>query len=366
MTGKMPPGVYQASGSAAAITDGGVSYRVFTSNQLKERGLGYVVRWRVRGFLTLSGGGGWTTPPNNWPAVTSIADGPYFYMLGVYAASCPYQTSLSSHYNSPPTYSGWYGLLNTTILNNYCIVIPYLPEIRVRYVKIQEPTWQSSDSGQDNLFVSIFDQQLVVFEPRPQSVGPKKIIMRQTINNLFYPYTGTCQTPTASEGMVYIGTVYPTDFPNNQWDEAAHKDFTLTFRNCPHTNLKYYVHANGTRWVGGPDQSIVGVNDSIPGDSSPISGNPRGYGIQLQHRTGNHQHTGTIYIHPNEVANPLSLPTTQSYTRNWQGAGASNSSTGVTHAIPMRARLVRTGSSSQQTIQPGSFTTSAIVVIAYP
>jgi len=109
------------------------------------------------------------------------------------------------------------------------------------------------------------------------------------------------------------------------------------------------------------------------GCSSPISGNPRGYGIRLEHRvTGNHQHTGPIYIHPNEVANPLSLPDVgsnrQAYTRDWQGVGTGghSSPTGVNHTIPMRARLVCTGSSSQQTIQPGKFNTSVIVVIAYP
>jgi len=188
-----------------------------------------------------------------------------------------------------------------------------------------------------------------------------QMIIRQTVA-FRIPAVGTCITPSVEEGMVYFGVVYSDSFPNNQWSVAAYKDFTLTFSNCPRVNVKYYVHANGNRWVGST-RGVVGVQGSVPGASDPLAGNPRGFAVQLQHRsTGNHQHSGNVYIHPNEQA----MPGTQSYTRNWQGAGASNSSTGVTHTIPMRARLVRTGSSSQQQIQLGPFNTSVIVAIQYP
>jgi len=124
----------------------------------------------------------------------------------------------------------------------------------------------------------------------------------------------------------------------------------------------YHVHANG-KWVNS-SQGIVGMSGSSP-HNNPAIGNPRGFGIQLQHRTGGHQHFGTVYIHPNEVTNPQSLPSNQRYTRNWQGAGTQNTSTGVTHTIPLRARVIRT-SPSATPIQPGPFNTSVVFVIHYP
>jgi len=89
------------------------------------------------------------------------------------------------------------------------------------------------------------------------------------------------------------------------------------------------------------------------------------------HDARNQENYGDIYIHPNEVANPLTLSTTgydrKAYARTWDGSGTSNDPTlGVTHNIHMRARLVRTAHSSQQQIQTGPFTSSVIVSIHYP
>jgi len=187
------------------------------------------------------------------------------------------------------------------------------------------------------------------------------------------PPTQTCQSPSVEEGTVHFGTVNQSNFPNNQWGAATYRDFTLTFRHCPRINLRYYVHANGNKWVDSA-RGVVGVQGSDPGEPDPVEGNPSGFAIQLQHRNDNRNQTNSgmnVYIHPNEVAYPLALSTTgnnrQAYQRTYYGAGTFDDPTlGVTHTIPLRARLVRTGSSSQQQITPGAFTTSVIVAIHYP
>jgi len=171
---------------------------------------------------------------------------------------------------------------------------------------------------------------------------------------LFYRFSGSCTTPSVQEATIYFGGVYASSFPNNQWGVAATRDFNLTFRNCPRVNIRYYVHGNG-RWVN-QARGIVGLSNSNP------SANPRGFGIQLQHRSGQHQHTGNVYIHQHQGGNP---PPSPSYTRTYPGAGAVNTGMGVTHTIPLRARIIRT-SPSGPSIQPGPFTTTMMFVIQYP
>jgi len=314
-------------------------FTVWTTAALDAGGVGIILRWRVRGSNAPGGqNGAWRSPGAGWTVdVPPSSDG------------VPHTSrKVLDEFNNG---AGFY----------------YDAELEWRYVltKPYSMLVQPLDEISNLDFV-----ELVTLRPRPASLPQGSLTVLQRVNFRIMP-TATCTTPSVVEGTVYFDGVGRNNFPSTQWGEGAYRDFTLTFSDCPRVNVKYYIHANGTRWVGGVEQSVVGVNDSIPGDSNPISGNPRGYGIQLEHRnTGNHQHTGTIYIHPNEVANPLALPDVggnrQAYTRNWHGLGAVNSPTGVTHTIPMRARLLRTGDSSQQTIQPGTFNTSLIVVIAYP
>jgi len=56
------------------------------------------------------------------------------------------------------------------------------------------------------------------------------------------------------------------------------------------------------------------------------------------------------------------LNSDNSYVRSWFGNGAVNTNTGVTHTIPLRARIVGTGGP----IVAGPFNTSVIMVIRYP
>jgi len=170
-----------------------------------------------------------------------------------------------------------------------------------------------------------------------------------------YYSTRTCTTPSIAEATQNFNMVFASAIPE-PGHTTGQKDFNFTLTKCPRVNLMYHVHANG-KWVNS-SQGIVGMSGSS-------YANPRGFGIQLQHRTGGHQHSGNVYIHKNEVTNPQSLPSNQYYTRNWQGAGTQNSSTGVTHTIPLRARVIRT-SPKGTPIVPGPFNTSVVFVIHYP
>jgi len=335
VTGTRPSAVF-ASTDVPSVAVDGETYSVWTTNALNAVGLGFILRWRA--YSINSTNATWVSPPAGWTTyVPPASDGIPFY-----------QANYIEHH-----------------LDGNAGIFYYGAQVEVRYVLIK-PTNSIPDANPVYSISPDVTTELVILKGRAashsftgQATASQKLTVRM-------PPSGTCMTPTVEEGTVHFGGVFPSSFPDNQWGEAAYKDFTLTFRNCPWHNVTYYVHANGNRWVGGPGQSVVGVQGSVPGDPNPITGNPSGFGIQLQHRTGNHQHSGNVYIHPNEAANPLSLPDTQSYTRNWQGAGTSISSSYITHTIPMRAVLVRTGSSSQQQITPGAFTTSVIVAISYP
>jgi len=368
VTGTKPSDVYESTDVSSVVVDG-TNYTVWTTDALSNVGMGFILRWRARASGSGVGRGAWRYPVSGWSVdVPPSSSGLPFYQstyIEHWLGNC-----YSSFYPNYSSLDGFRSSLDSCTQSTGVGIVFYGAQVEVRYVLTNailagDPVINKKTSNIVTHFVRL--------EGRHAShPGTGEVLIGQIVN-FEIPPTGTCTTPFVSEGTVRFGGMYPGNFPDTQWGEGAYKDFTLTFSNCPQTPVTYYVHANGSRWVGGVGQSVVGVNDSIPGDPSPISGNPRGYGIQLEHRnTGSSQHAGPIYIHPNEVANPLSLPDVgsnrQAYTRDWQGVGTGGhaSPTGVTHTIPLRARLVRTGSSSQQTIQPGVFNTSVIVVIAYP
>jgi len=176
--------------------------------------------------------------------------------------------------------------------------------------------------------------------------------MRGIQSNLSVRYRSdrTCTTPSSAEATQNFNMFLASAIPN-QGDTTGQRDFNFTLTNCPRRNIEYYVHANG-KWVNS-------ANGTVGMSGSNSHSNPRGIGIQLQHRSGGHQHSGNVYIHSNIFT------TTPRYTRNWQGAGTQDTSTGVTHTIPLRARVIRTNPSGTP-IQPGPFNTSVVFVIIYP
>jgi len=239
----------------------------------------------------------------------------------------------------------------------------YKAAVQVRYVAIVNNPMMAHREEFDRHSTSIINLTipLVNLYPRPNSSGAFSVIYyRDSINFDLAPW-GTCTTPSIAEVTQNFNWVFAANIPN-PGNTTGERDFNFTLTKCPRVNLMYHVHANG-KWVNS-SQGVVGMSGSSP-HNNPVIGNPRGFGIQLQHRSGGHQHSGNLYIHPNEVTNPQSLPWNQRYIRNWQGAGTQNSSTGVTHTIPLRARVIRT-SPSATPIQPGPFNTSVVFVIHYP
>jgi len=359
VTGTRPSGVYLSPDTPTAV-DG---EPVWTTNALSNVGMGFTLRWRAQASGSGVGRGAWRSPGAGWNVdVPPSADGFPFYQ-----ATFIEDWQGCSNYFNAPDYPGLSAFRNAmTCLTG--VGIPYYgAQVEVRHV-LTKPWSGIVTNSQD--VTNYVTTDLVILKGRAASHSfTGQATVRNTVRFLLPPSTA-CTTPTVEEGTVYVGTVYPNSFPNAQWSAAAYRDFTLTFRNCPRINLKYYVHANGNRWVDS-SRGVVGVQDSVPGAPNSIAGNPSGFAVQLQHRSGGHQHTGNVYVHPNEVAQPLSLPDTgqnvQAYTRTWNGAGTVNvPNVGVTHTIPLRARLVRTAHSSQQQIKVGPFNTSVIVAISYP
>jgi len=370
VTGTRPSSVYLSPDiSTAYDSETNKSYSVWTTDDLTNIGVGFILRWRpVPGYLN-GDIGAWRYPTATWTTdVPPSSDGFAFYRGGIIWHRSPYVNGYDGckdqtiSRGSYPSLAVFRASISSRCNDGHLYAL-YAADVEVRYVLTKPLTL----IGEQLVAVtsSNITTDFVILKHRESSnYADFQLIMRQTVT-FRIPPIGTCITPSAEEGAVYFGTVYSDSFPNGQWGIGATRDFTLTFRNCPRVNVKYYVHANGNRWVDSAN-GRVGVQDSVPGAPNPVAGNPRGFAVRLQHRSSGGQHTGNVYIHPNEVPNPLSLPDTQAYTRNWQGAGTVDTSTGVTHTIPMRATLVRTGSSSQQQITPGAFTTSVIVAISYP
>jgi len=376
--GEKPSEVYFSGNTVTSDTlDGGsATFAVFTTAAMQARGLGYIIRWRSRGWKRnqeINGGtdtkGPWRTPASTWSSNTDGMSGdPYFYQAWILVRlGCG--SNVSDFKIIENGYSSWneWVQFRNTMPPNGCFRFYYRAEVEYRYILIQDASTIGAAKEFDYVTVSSPVVDLLILKSHANSYGGTTQQIRELINIRLSP-TRTCQTPSVEEGTVHFGMVNQSDFPNNQWGAAsgADRDFTLTFRNCPRINLKYYVHANGNKWVDSA-RGVVGVQDSVPGAANPIAGNPRGFAIQLQHRPGNHQPSENVYIHPNEVTQPLALESSgnnrQAYQRNYTGAGAA---VNVTHIIPLRARLVRTAHSSQQQIQTGPFTSSVIVVIVYP
>jgi len=365
--GEKPPAVYESPDVSSVLVDE-KSYTVWTTNALSSVGMGFILRWRAQASGSGVGRGKWRYPTSGWITdVPSSSDGFPFYQA-TYIEGRPGYCHIP--YPDFPSLIAFRNSLNCTVLSEAALgLVTYGAQVEVRYV-LTKPASSLYSELDDNSKTITTD--FVILRGRPASYPINDLMTVGQSITISLPPAGTCQTPSVEEGTVHFGTVYPTDFPNNQWGAAsgADRDFTLTFRDCPRVNLRYYVHANGNKWVDSA-RGVVGVQGSDPSEPDPKDGNPSGFAIQLLHRTGNHQHSGNVYIHSNEVAQPLLLPDTdpdrQAYTRTYDGAGTSNNPTlGVTHTIPMRARLVRTAHSSQQQIQTGPFTTSVIVAIHYP
>jgi len=315
------------------------------------------MRWRTHSYRDYSSGP-WRYPGSSWVVDSglNVLDHPYYYNnnVNIYTLNC---VSYAMRHGGPfPTYQAWvdYRDLNDVFGVKHCFAFYYSGEVQIRYVMIQDYAALSNDL--DDLSIS-FVTPVVILDNRPQGSGIYSLTYWDNATVKYAPW-GTCTTPSVAEATVNFNMVFASAIPN-PYNTTAERDFTLTLRNCPRTRIRYYFHANG-KWVDS-SRGIVGMQGSTS-NYNPVIGNPRGFGIQLQHGTGNHQHSGSVYIHPNEINTPTEW---NSYTRTWPGLGAVNTSTGVTHTIPLRARVIRT-SPTNTPIVPGPFNTSVVFVIHYP
>jgi len=351
------------SADVPSVTVEGASYPVWTTTALQALGLGYILRWQVeQGYFGLHHHtirdvvGDWVTPPSTWngewlpPPGTGIP----FYLASF--GNCSACKQLEINVNS---LTEWWQYAPLHPFPSISFIIGN--NINLRYVLLKPAGEISSSNAVDFSTQTVTTTELIKFIPAPNSEQGRNVIMQHTIT-VSLPPSGSCTTPTGAEAVIYVGTVNQSQL-EAQGDAGAWRGFNFTLRNCPRVPVHYYAHAQG-KWVDSA-QGIVGMPGSAP-DADPAIGNPRGFGIQLQHGTGGHQHSGNVYLHPNALA-PGAVPDPgQSYTRTYPGEGAENDpGTGVTHTIPLRARIIRT-SPSGPSIQPGPFSTTMMFVIHYP
>jgi len=341
--GKRPTTTSPVSGMT--ISDGGETYQVYTNPQLQSVGLGYIIRWRVANAET-GEAGAWIKPPANWNEYVPPASAGIPFWKGriesIYSTPVPTLNSLQD----------WYGFLDTISPPYDAFRIYYSLEVAVRYALIQDPMTIPGLHPLNPTF------RAVTLTPTLAQVRPNTIALwstnpdiKQTLT-VILPPTGSCTTPSVDPSTVHFSPLFNSDIPN-PGNTAVEKLLNLTFTNCPRINIGWYVHANG-KWVNS-SQGIVGMSGSTP-NANPVIGNPRGIGVQLLHNNSI-EGNGPVYISSHDTD-----PNKQVY---WRAPSQGiNSNTGVTHTIPLRARVIRTHPNSNPII-PGGFNTSVIVAIQY-
>jgi len=346
--GVKPTATFAAPG-ISPVTVEGLTHTVWTTTALQNAGLGYIVRWRVRG---VTGVGQWVTPPSSWGNewMPPAAAGVDFWRANVnrFVGNNCSQNIPSSSLTS---LQAWWNVVNSATEKRYCLGTGV--DIGIRYVLIK-PGSQIVSQLDDLSHSLTIQSQIVKNMPGALNRETVRVIGNSTVNLSIKPW-GTCTTPSLT---VPFSWILATDFPN-QGSVGAYKTFNLTFTGCPRVNLNWYVHSNN-HWVNSA-QGIVGMSGSFV-HANPAIGNPRGIGVQLAHNGGVHG-SGMLYISPN-----MNDPNKQVYVRtpaqgvNTPGSGAN---AGITHTIPLRARIIRT-SPPGNPIVPGVFNASVIVVVQYP
>jgi len=349
---KKPDSVFAAPG-IPSITDDGLTYTVWTNPDLQAIGLGYIIRWRVKGQYRPDTVGEWVTPPANWDDIwmPPASMGVPFWKVGF--VNTPFNTSINSLQDWWDIAVPW---INATSPPRRFIFDP-LMEISLRYVLIK-PHSQLADQL-DRIITPFPYTELGITHNRPGgvggtgSVGGNRKYKVIPSGSYFIQPKGTCTTPSAQEATIHFGMVYQNAFPDvvGSYALQSSRKFTLTLRDCPRTNIQYYFHANG-KWVDS-NKGVVGLSDSTPGS------NPRRFGVELQQRPQSTSQYHEVTIYPHEM-NP---PPMWKYSLWWQGEGTVDTATGITYTIPMQAALVRTATGE---ITPGPFTAAVVFVISYP
>jgi len=267
--GDKPAAIYPAPGNLT-ITEDGITYQVFTTSDLQNFGLGFVVRWRV----TNSWGeyGQWITPPANWSSYTpSASAGMPFWRVAIFRQRAYPSNQWIGHQiqnrfnrNIVTSLQDWYNTLNSYPSASYLFY--YGTEVSTRFVVIQDPLTIPGALSLDPISKT-FTQQVNVLNARPQSFqgSPTNVMISQTVT-LTLPPTGSCTTPSVDPSTVNFHTVMASDIPN-PGNTANEKPLNLTFTNCPRINIGYYVHANN-KWVDSSTACPVPLPMPIPSSAT--------------------------------------------------------------------------------------------------
>jgi len=352
--GVKPAAVIPAPGNLT-VSEGNVTYRVFTTPELQQLGLGYIVRWRVTNGFGTGEFGEWVTPPShNWSTyMPPASDGMPFWRFWIHHWNVGDLQGRFAPKNVFNSLQDWYNAIAIRPSNARYHFF-YGAQVATRFVLIQDPATIPGLSVL-NPVTQTRTLQMEVLRQRPLGFSglPIEVAINQSVT-IVLPPTGSCTTPSVNPSTVNFGALFASDIPN-PGNTANEKLLNLTFTNCPRTNIGYYVHANG-KWVDS-SQGIVGLSGSTP-NANPAIGNPRGFGIQLTHAPGSPDGSGPLYISSHDTD-----PNKQVYWRT--PAQGTNTSTGVRHTISLRARVIRTDPGSTP-ISLGPFNTSVIVAIQYP
>jgi len=213
----------------------------------------------------------------------------------------------------------------------------YDASVEVRYLMLEDA--MSGAEELDYVINAPLTTTLVTLHPRPDAAVQNTVFVEQTVLLNMKPW-GTCTTPSV---VVPLGMLNEADLPAPGPAITPARTFDLTLTKCPRMNLQYFFRSPNGIAVDNAT-GVVGL------DSTP--GNAQGVGVQLAHNGG---FAGTAPVRFNQDGD------TTVYTRT--PAMGQNSSTGITHTIPMRAAVYRT---SAAPIVPGKVNASVLVYIQYP
>jgi len=342
--GVKPDGVFSAE---HIVTDQGTIYIVFTTAQLQEMGVGFIVRWRTATHWGVVGS--WRNPSVHlWTIDTPPESaGLPFYRAAAYSWSSVLNIGTylqggdagNNNFSSAADYRAAFNALSTDLQG--VNVVLYDAEAEVRYVLIKNASEIITELDDKSKSITT---DFITLRSRPQSAQVTNATIRHTVL-LKAPPTGTCTTGNVVRPLhVNQGELV------NDGDTSTPVPFDITLTRCPRVNIGYsFVAPTGISYY-----NATGVVDL---DSTP--GNAQGIGVQISHRND------PVYNNDTIVFNPSDYITNPSYTRNWpqcQSQGTcTNSSTGVNHTIPMQAAVYRTGA-----VTPGSINASLLFHIVYP
>jgi len=137
--GEKPAAVIPAPDNLT-VTEDGVTYPVFTTQQLQQVGVGYIVRWRVTNGFNTDEFGEWVTPPShNWSTyMPPASDGMPFWRFWILRGGGEDIQGLNAPTNVLNSLQDWYNVI-AAHPSNSMYAIRYGAQVATRFVLIQDP-----------------------------------------------------------------------------------------------------------------------------------------------------------------------------------------------------------------------------------